>query len=115
MYSHKSMNNYQIDRAAWAQYGIFEQMGNISSEVGRAIAAYRLGNEKRFEGALARAIDLFSATAELLARQQSPRLREVLVARDQFLALFYEGTFDSDADAIERYFNAFAIAARKGA
>jgi len=31
--------NYQIDRARWAGMTIFEQMGNIGSEVGRTLKA----------------------------------------------------------------------------
>ena len=30
------MANYEIDRERWAKLTIFEQMGNIGAEVGRA-------------------------------------------------------------------------------
>ncbi|MDR0459742.1 MAG: hypothetical protein LBG68_04710 [Coriobacteriales bacterium] len=106
------MADYQIDRNRWEQLGILEQMANIGSEVGRAIKARKAGKEDRVDGAITRALDLFAATTEQLARQKSPRLREVLRARNEFLRLFYDGTFDSDAEAIERYFTLFAIAAR---
>ena len=108
------MASYQVDREAWGRYTIFEQMGNIGSEVGRAIKAHRSGNAKRSQGAMDRAFDLFDATVEHLAGQRSPRLREVLLAREEFARLFFDGTFDEDADALERYFTNFAIAARKG-
>ena len=107
------MNNYQIDRQHWAQLSIYEQMGNIGAEVGRAINARRTGKLERLDGAIARALDLFRATTEQLAAEKSNRLKEVLRSRDEFLRLFYDDTFDSDADAIERYFTLFAIAARK--
>jgi len=107
------MSEYRIDRERWAQLDIFEQMGNIGSEVGRAINARRTGREERVDGAIERALDLFSATTEQLAKERSPRLREVLRARNEFLRLFYDGTFDEEADAIERYFTQFAIAARR--
>lgn len=106
------MANYEIDRQRWAQMSIYEQMGNISSEVGRAINATRAGKEKRAQGAIDRAVDLLDATVEVLIQQKSPRVKEVLRARDEFLRLFYDGTFDEDADNIARYFNLFAIAAR---
>ena len=109
------MTKHQIDRQIWAQYTIFEQMGNIASEVGRAINAQRSGNTKRFIGAFDRALDLIDATVEILAKEHSPRLREVLLAREEFTRLFFDGTFDSDAEALERYFMTFAIAARKSA
>ena len=106
------MSNYCIDRERWAQLTIFEQMGNIGSEVGRAIKAQRSGNAKRVQGAIDRAIDLFNATVEVLVAQKSCRTKEVLRARTEFLRLFYDGTFETDADKIERYFMQFAIAAR---
>ncbi len=109
------MSSYRIDRESWAKRSIFDQMGNIGAEVGRAINYYRNGNEKRLQGAMDRAYDLFDATIECLAKQHSPRLREVLLARDEFSRLFFDGTFDTDAESLERYFMAFAIAARKEA
>lgn len=107
------MTSYQVNRADWSNYSIFEQMGNIGSEVGRAINAHRLGNTRREQGAIDRALDLFDATIEALAKEKSPRLREVLLAREEFARLFYDGTFNSDADALERYFMNYAVAARK--
>ena len=106
------MASYEIDRERWAQLSIFEQMGNVSSEVGRAINATRAGKEKRAQGAIDRAVDLLDATVEDLVAQKSPRVKEVLRAREEFLRLFYDGTFEEDADNIARYFNLFAIAAR---
>ena len=106
-------NYYQADRDRWAKMTINEQMGNIGSEVGRAIIARRNGNKAREDRAIDRAIDLFSATAEVLAGSSySYRLKEVLRARDEFLRLFFDGTFERDADKIERYFMNYAFAAR---
>lgn len=108
------MSNKPIDREEWAHYTIFEQMGNIGSEVGRSIAAERRGKTERRDAAVERALDLFDATQEQLACDHSPRLKEVLLARYEYLRLFYDGTFETDAGAIERYFNNFALAARRG-
>jgi len=107
------MNRFQIDREEWAKLDIFEQMGNIGSEVGRAIKAYRSGREDRLEGAISRALDLFDATTEQLVKEKSPRIKEVMRARNEFLRLFYDEAFEDDADAIERYFTQFALVARK--
>ncbi len=106
------MGSYQVDRKQWARLSINEQMGNIGSEVGRAIKARRAGKEGRVQGAIDRALDLFDATTEVLVARKSYRVREVLRAREEFLRLFYDGTFDDDADNIERYFMWFACAAR---
>ena len=107
------MSDYRFDRARWAKLTFNEQMGNIGSEVGRAIIAHRNGSAVREERAIDRAIDLFSATVEVLTgTEYSYRLKEVLRARDEFLRLFFDGTFETDADNIERYFMYFAFAAR---
>ena len=107
------MGEYRFDRSRWAQLTFDEQMGNIGAEVGRAIIAHRNGNEVRETRAIDRAIDLFSATVEaLVGTEYSYRLKEVLRARDEFLRLFFDGTFDKDADKIDRYFMYFAFAAR---
>jgi hypothetical protein len=107
------MSDFKIDRARWAELDIFQQMGNIGAEVGRAINARRTGKEERVLGAITRALDLFSATTEQLVKEKSPRLKEVLRARNEFLRLFYDGTFEEEADSIERYFTQFALVARK--
>ena len=107
------MGRHQIDREKWAQLSIFEQMGNAGSEVGRAIKAKRSGKDERVDGAIERALDLLDATVEVLIRQKSPRVKEVLRAREEFLRLFYDGTFEDDAENIERYFMQFAMAARR--
>jgi len=107
------MSDYKFDRGRWALLTFNEQMGNIGSEVGRAILAHKNGNIVRETRAIDRAIDLFSATVEvLIGTQYAYRLKEVLRARDEFLRLFFDGTFDKDADNIERYFMYFAFAAR---
>ena len=110
----KSMGEYKFDRERWAQLSFDEQMGNIGAEVGRAIIAHRTNKPDREARAIDRAIDLFSATAEaLIGTKYSYRLKEVFRARDEFLRLFFDGTFDKDADNIERYFMYFSFAARR--
>ena len=50
-------------------------------------------------------MDLLDATAEQLARQKSPKLREVLRARELFAGM--------EDESLEDYFMWFAMAARK--
>jgi hypothetical protein len=107
------MSDYRFDRARWAKLTFEEQMGNIGAEVGRAIIAHRNGNAVSETRAIDCAIDLFSATVEVLINTKySYRLKEVLRARDEFLRLFFDGTFDIDAENIDRYFMYFAYTAR---
>jgi len=96
----------QIDREKWAGLSLVEQMGNIGSEVGRAIKSR--DNPMRRDGAIERALDLFAATA---ACHSGRRLREILRARDEFLRLFYDDS--RDFCGVERYFHQFAMAARR--
>ena len=93
------------DREKWASLSLVDQMGNISSEVGRAINSRN--NPARRDAAIERALDLFSATAVCWS---GCRLREILRARDEFLRLFYDGS--TDFDGVEQYFHQFALAAR---
>ena len=95
-----------MDQNKWAGLSLLEQMGNISSEVGRAVKSRE--NLARRDGAIKRALDMFSATATC---HSGLRLREILRARDEFLRLFYDDS--TDFSEIERYFNYFAFAARR--
>jgi hypothetical protein len=106
------MSNYQIDRQRWSRFSLQEQMGNIGSEVGRSIKAWQTGDKQRFDGALTQALDLFDATTEGLVARKSPRTKEVLRAKDQYLALFFDDNM-VDADKVEAYFMQYALAARR--
>jgi len=106
------MTGYEVERQRWAERHIFDQLGNVGSEVGRTIASYRRQDNQRFEAALSRALDLFDATVQGLIGQDSPRLKEVLRSREAFLALFYDDRFEAEADQVEAYFMHFAVAAR---
>lgn len=107
------MSNYGVDRVKWNQMGITNQMANIYSEVGRSIK-WRY-SDKDFQAAFARALDLFSATAEyLVSTNQKFKLKELLRSRDQFTNLFFGDKKASEAEckSLEDYFMYFALAAR---
>jgi len=88
-------------------------MGNLSSEVGRTFKAKRQNNVVDYEYALDRALDLFDATVASLLGRASPRVKEVLRAREQFLqALYGDDVSEQDIVSLERYFMQFAVAAR---
>ena len=97
---------YMIDRDEWQKCSIFEQMGNIGSEVGRTLKMKRNGCD--FEPALVRALDLFDATVSGLIKSQPHRAKEVLRAKECFL----DTLFLKDDPTIETYFMQFAVAAR---
>lgn len=102
---------YAVDRKRWSKMSIFDQMGNIYSEVGRTFKAKDNHDKERYDQALIRAIDLFDATSSVLVEQRSPKLKEVLRAKEEFLnACLAEES--KDQQALDRYFMQFAIAAR---
>ena len=104
------MSNHVFDKSQWQAMPFLMQMGNIASEVGRAFSALRRGDDKSAEGAFFRGLDLIDASAEQLARQKSPRLKELLRAREVFATDYLAG----HDDGVEQYFMQFAIAARSG-
>ncbi len=63
----RNVNSTGLDRQRWASLSIFEQMGNIGSEVGRALRAKVRGDDELLKGALCRGLDLLDATAEVWA------------------------------------------------
>lgn len=107
------MSNFRVDKKRWAKFTSYEQMGNIGSEVGRALRAKRNGDTKLAYQAMVRALELFSATMDLLIRQKSPRAKEVLRSRDQFLTVLTNpDATPQDMASLETYFMRFALTAR---
>ena len=96
----------------WAKLDLIEQLANVGSEVERAIRAHETGRAGRFEGALARALELFDLTAAD-PRWHGHRCQEVLRAREEFCRLFFDPDVPPDsAEGLRRYFFGFAYAAR---
>jgi hypothetical protein len=107
------MITYQVDRVKWSKMSLFDQMGNISSEVGRAINAKKQNNKENMENAIIRALDLFDATTLNLIKIKSIRSREVLRSKEQFLTIINKDQpTTNELDSLERYFSQYAIAAR---
>ena len=104
---------YVVDKDRWSRMNIFDQMGNISSEVGRSFNAKRHGNKADCLQAVWRAIDLFDATISMLIATKSPRSKEVLRAKEVYLSAIYGDSEQPTEDrALEQYFMQFAIASR---
>jgi len=98
----------------WYQISLFEQLGNIGSEISRA-SRWSSKNPAVAEGALHRALELFDLTlADPRLLASPPRLREVARARE-VVADFFAGSnqYQSTAASLQRYFDAYATAARR--
>jgi hypothetical protein len=93
----------------WFSFSLAEQLGNIGSEVNRAIRAR--GDNKRFDGAIVRALELFDLT--LSDPRWKKRLKEIARSREIFCDAAY-GTleYNTSLEDLDKYFFHFALAAR---
>lgn len=95
----------------WQSLSLFEQLGNIGSEVGRAARAKELGRQERLDHALDRALELFDLT--LADERWRGRRREIARAREIVCDfLVGDNMYGSSARSLDAYFLPFAIAAR---
>lgn len=93
----------------WHTLSLVEQLGNIGSEVSRAIAAQ--GNERRFWGAVARALELFYLT--IADPRWKGRLKELTRARELFCsAVLGSDIYKTSLEDLDNYFYPFALLAR---
>jgi hypothetical protein len=109
-----SVQHRDLAAGRWWELSIAEQMGNIGSEVGRAVR-WSSRDPDRARGALERALELFDLTLDDPRHRRSvARLREIARAREvvvDFLAA--SNQYSSTADSLQRYFDAYALAARR--
>lgn len=103
------MSEHFFDKKKWAEMTVFEQMGNIGSEVGRALKAKHQGKHDRMQAALSRGLDLIDYTSLLWARRKLPGLKELLYARELFVRSIIT---DEEDPGLEKYFMHFAMTAR---
>ncbi|HUC87653.1 MAG TPA: hypothetical protein VMR95_00705 [Candidatus Binatia bacterium] len=103
------MSDHIFSASKWADMDMFNQMGNIGSEVGRALSAKRQGKLDRCQAAFYRGLDLIDETARLWSAQKKAGLKELLYARELFAESI---TTDKIDPTLETYFMEFAVAAR---
>ncbi len=96
-------------RDKWLSESITYQMGNIGSEVTRALKWTAKGNKKRADAAVDRALELFDFTIEA-NRKNRPRLMEVLVAREEFCDYFFAGnSWGTKPEQMQKYYDGFVM------
>jgi hypothetical protein len=97
----------------WWQLTLAEQLGNIGSEVSRAIKW--TGRQPHLaRGALERALELIDLTLDDPRHRQSPaRLRELARVREVVVD-FFDGPneYGATSESLQKYFDAYALAAR---
>ncbi|MEK7147130.1 MAG: hypothetical protein AAB772_02640 [Patescibacteria group bacterium] len=96
---------------SWFKLSLAEQLGNIGSEVSRAIK-WQGRDDKLFFSAIVRALELFDLT--LSDSRLRGRLREIARAREVFCDAVCGGVeYKSNLKDLDRYFLRFAIYARR--
>ncbi|OGE76792.1 MAG: hypothetical protein A3C85_03385 [Candidatus Doudnabacteria bacterium RIFCSPHIGHO2_02_FULL_48_21] len=98
------MMHSKLATGRWQQMSIADQLGNVGSEYSRILSSRRRQDEARFQGALSRFLELLDLTIND-ERWDLGRKRELLRLREISCKGFPEG--------LQKYFNHFALLARK--
>ena len=104
----------ELAQGRWWTLSLVDQLGNVGSEVSRAIR-WTARNPALAQGALYRALDLVDLTLADPRHRHSPaRLREIARTRE-VLVDFLAGSnqYGSTSLSLQKYFDAFAVAARR--
>jgi hypothetical protein len=101
----------ELAAGRWFEMSLAEQLGNVGSEVSRALTRQQRGDVEHCTRAVERALELLDLT--LADTKHRGRLREIARIREVLADYFYGNNhFGSSPDLWRRYFDAFAVAAR---
>lgn len=104
----------ELAAGRWWELTLAEQLGHVGSEVSRTLR-WRSRDARIAQGAMARALELIDLTlADPRHRRSVARLREIARSRE-VLVDFVAGSnqYGSTGAALQRYFDAYAVASRK--
>jgi hypothetical protein len=110
----KDVKHREMAGGRWWKLTLAEQLGNVGSEVSRALK-WRSRDPRIAQGALERALELIDLTlADPRHRRSVARLREIARAREVLLDfLVGPNQYGSTAAGLQRYFDAYAVAASR--
>jgi hypothetical protein len=104
----------ELAAGRWKKLSLAEQMGNIGSEVARAIRGFRKKDEKYFQIAFEKALELFDLTLED-DRWKGARRKEIARSREVFCTLLIDSSsvkdLDRELDSLDEYFLQFGVLA----
>lgn len=101
----------ELASGRWSDLSLSAQMGNIGSEVGRALRAQKKQSITRQDKALDRMFELLDLTID--DHQQDVGLRELTRTREVLADYFFgNNIYRSTPENLDKYFLQFAIAAR---
>ncbi|MFH1226210.1 MAG: hypothetical protein V1684_02930 [bacterium] len=97
----------------WQQLTLMEQLGNIGSEISRALSWQAKGDQEQAVKALDRGLELFDLT--IADPRWQKRLKEILRAREVVCDYFFgDNQYRSAPESLDKYFLYFGLAARSG-
>ena len=104
----------ELAAGRWWTLTLAEQLGNVGSEVSRTLK-WRSRDPRIAQGALERALELIDLTRDDPRHRASvARLRELCRVREVLLDfLVGPNQYGSTEASLQRYFDAFAVAATK--
>ena len=103
------------NKERWFQFSVMEQMGNIGSDVGQAILWKNKGNLEYSRMAFKSAEELFDLTlSDPRWLKMKGRLKEIRIAKKVvYDFLFGKNQYNETAEKLMKYFDEFALAARR--
>ena len=106
------LSHPELAKGRWAEMPFALQMGNIGSEISRALNAKKRGNYERMENAAGRAIELFEFSID--CNTDFPgRLKELCRGKEEFCDyIFGDNVFNTDPVKMQRYYDQFVALAR---
>jgi hypothetical protein len=95
----------------WFQFTLFEQLGNVGSDIDRAISWRKKGDFDYSKQAFDRALELLNWTIKD-PKNRGPRLRELCRVREAVIDYFmYDNRYCSTDEDWQKYFFNFAYMA----
>jgi hypothetical protein len=105
------MIHKELAAGRWFELTLAEQLGNIGSEISRAIR-WRDRDRNHFLRAIERGLELFDLT--LSDPRWKGRRKEIARAREILCDIVYgDSSYSTTLEDLDRYFTGFAIAARE--
>ncbi|MEK7178099.1 MAG: hypothetical protein AAB721_00350 [Patescibacteria group bacterium] len=105
-----AIQHKNLATGGWQKLSLMEQMGNIGSEISRALN-WRDKDQKSFENAINRALELLDLT--IADSRWRSRLKEIVRTRELLAdAMFGGKEYKTTFEDLNHYFFHFALAAR---
>jgi len=108
-----SLQHQELASGRWNDLSLLEQLGNVGSEVERALKWKKKNKSVYCMKAFERALELLDLT--LASPNNRSRLKEISRTREILVDFFYaDNQYETSGEFLSSYFLRFAIAARKG-